>query len=232
MDRLEVPGKTYSLMLSRMLLDRVRGRTAVDGRAGGCEDPCFSRSWCIDSVGWASAAAAGSIVGLRRVEELLREVSKVGRKYAGRWMDALPELVLPLIAAFIEPCKVGALPAAVRAHWHGVAWVSQREFRLLQASRLQRRLQINGRTRGQAYFGLASVGVAVLCPALLRPRHGTKVQLWVDVLHAMVGRLEVLEDGATCQAQLLLGVGVEDAAVDVGRVVGDAVFRRVSAVRL
>jgi hypothetical protein len=44
MVRLEVPGKTYSLMLSRMLLERVRGFTAVDGRAGGCEAPCFSRS--------------------------------------------------------------------------------------------------------------------------------------------------------------------------------------------
>lgn len=75
-ERLAVPGKTYSLMLSRMLRERLGGRTAVDGRACGFEASCcfcFSRSWRIHSVAWASATAAGfsGWVGFLRCEELL-----------------------------------------------------------------------------------------------------------------------------------------------------------------
>lgn len=67
-DRLVVPGKTYSLMLSRMLRARLGGRTAVEGRACGCDE-----SSC------ASVAAAGSMVrDLRRIEELLCMVSDGG----------------------------------------------------------------------------------------------------------------------------------------------------------
>lgn len=46
----------------------------------------------------------------------------------------------------------------------------------------------------------------------------------------MVGGLEVFEDEATCCAQLLVGLGVEDAAVDPGRAVTYGVFGRVSFV--
>lgn len=70
---LVVPGKTYSLMLSRMLRERLGGRTAVDGRASGFDASCFSRSFCIHSAASASAIAAGlsSGGGFRRCEELL-----------------------------------------------------------------------------------------------------------------------------------------------------------------
>jgi hypothetical protein len=158
--------------------------------------------------------------------------SQSGGQGGGEYMNGLSEFIFPLVASFIEPGKVGALPAAVRSDWQGVARSSQREFRLLQAPRLERRLEVDGCACGQAYFGLGAVGVAVLEPVLHMALHGMKVQLRVDVLHAMVGRLEVLENESTCQTQLLLGVGVEDTAVDEGRVVGDAILGRVSAVRV
>lgn len=47
----------------------------------------------------------------------------------------------------------------------------------------------------------------------------------------MVGGLEVFEDEATCFAQLLFGLAVEDTAVDKGRVVAYGLTRRVSSVR-
>ena len=55
MVRLVVAGKTYSLMFSRMLRDRLSDRTAVDGRACGS---CLPRG--VRSVASASAVACGS----------------------------------------------------------------------------------------------------------------------------------------------------------------------------
>lgn len=48
----------------------------------------------------------------------------------------------------------------------------------------------------------------------------------------MVGRLEVLEYELACLPELLLGLRVEQTAVDVRREVGNAILGRVSAVRV
>lgn len=151
------------------------------------------------------------------------------------YYDVLPEVGLALVVAVVQPRKVGPLPlpAAVRPR-RCIHRPPQCELRLLQAPRLERRLQIHGRACGHAHLGLRPVGVAVARPALSPARglHAAKVELGVGVLHAMVGRLEVLQDELACRAQVLLGAGVEDAALDKGREVGDAVLGRVSAVRV
>ena len=166
------------------------------------------------------------------MEELLYTVSECALERAQHAVDALSQFLLSLVVAFVEPVKVGALPAAVRAHGGCVARAPHCELRLLEPAGFEGRLQIHRRARGQSHLGLSAVGVAVLGLAVAPPLQAAEVQLRVRVLHAMVGRLEVLQDVLTCQAQLPLRVGIEHAAVDVGRVVGDAIFGRVLAVRL
>lgn len=228
MVRLVVPGKTYSLMLSRMLRDRLRDRTAVEGRACGSCLP-----WGVRSAASVSAVAVSSPWrSLRRMEELLYTVSGSGVGLAEHAGNALSQFLFSLVVAFVEPVKVSALPAAVRPHGRCIARTPHCELRLLESAGLEGRLQVHRRARGQSDLGLRSLGVAVLGPAVSSPLQAAKVQLRVRVLHAMVGRLEVLQDVLTCQAQLPLGVGIEHAAADVGRVVGDAIFGRVLAVRL
>jgi hypothetical protein len=115
-------------------------------------------------------------------------------------VNILSKIGLPLVIAVVKPCKVGALSAAVGPRGEWIARVPQGEFSLLQSSRLECRLQVHGGAGWQAYFGVGTVGVAVLGPVLSPPLHATKVQLGVDVFHAMVGRLEVAEDVLACCA--------------------------------
>lgn len=73
-------------------------------------------------------------------------------------------------------------------------------------------MQVWGCPRRHSHLHLAGLWFAP-GPSL----HGTKVQLWVRVHHALVGGLEVVQDGATCQAKLLVGLGIEKTAADEGR---------------
>jgi len=121
------------------------------------------------------------------------------RQYA-REGDVLPEILLPLFIPVVEPREIiSALPTAIRSHWRVVA-ISQGELRLLQSPRLQRSLQVDGGASWQAHLGLRPIGIAVPCPLLPSPLRAAKVQFGVCVLHAMVGRLEVLQDELACLA--------------------------------
>ena len=69
------------------------------------------------------------------------------------------------------------------------------------------------RTCGHPYFDLAWLwfGVLVFLPSL----NSAKVQLGVYIFHAIVGRLEVLQDQSTCRTKLLLSLCVKNAAANV-----------------
>jgi hypothetical protein len=131
-------------------------------------------------------------------------------------MNALSKIGFSLVVPFVEPVKVSPLSAAVRAHRWCIARASQCEFGLLQSTRFECRLQVHRRARWQAHLRFRSVGIAVLGPVLPSSLHAAKVQLRVSVFHAMIGRLEVLQDELTCYTQFPLCLGVEDAAVNVG----------------